>query len=325
MRILVGGSLKEVPRDPELCREFVAALGMEIVKRGRVLLQGCRSSLDKEIAVAGQEWLVRNGGNTDKSIISYCNKNDQPVHRFGSIRQSALPDWQMNHAQLRIPEQVDKADATIFVAGHEGTFMAKNWAFVARKPIMGVPRFGGAGETIYDNELEHLRKDSTTVVEDYETLNQVSTDISRYAEEVVALAERLVTPRSVFTIMSFEKKFRDVYETYKEVCKEFGFEAERTDESVSLERIVPRVEREIRGSAFVIADVSEQSPNVFYELGFARGLGKPLIMTVRKGNKLPFDVADIPAIEWKILEDLREGLRKRLQQMKASYAFWGCS
>ena len=110
----------------------------------------------------------------------------------------------MNHAELRIPEQVDKADATIFVAGHEGTFMAKNWAFVARKPILGVPRFGGAGETIYDNELEHLRKDSTPVVEDYETLNQVSTDISRYAEEVVALAERLVTPRSVFTIMSFE-------------------------------------------------------------------------------------------------------------------------
>ena len=325
MRILVGGSLKEVPRDPELCREFVAVLGREIVKRGHVLLNGCRSSVDKEIAVAAQEWLVRNGGNPDKSIISYCNKNDHPVHKFGSIRQSALPDWQMNHPQLRIPEQVDKADATIFVAGHEGTFMAKNWAFVARKPILGVPRFGGAGETIYDNELEHLRKDSTTVVEDYETLNQVSTDISRYAEEVVALAERLVTPRNVFTIMSFEKKFRDVYETYKEVCKEFGFETERTDESVSLERIVPRVERGIRGSAFVIADVSEQSPNVFYELGFARGLGKPLIMTVRKGNKLPFDVADIPAIEWKILEDLREGLRKRLQQMKASYAFWGCS
>ena len=116
-----------------------------------------------------------------------------------------------------------------------------------------------------------------------------------------------------------------MYETYKEVCKEFGFEAQRTDESESLERIVPRVERGIRGSAFVIADVSEQSPNVFYELGFARGLGKPLIMTVRKGNKLPFDVADIPAIEWKILEDLREGLRKRLHQMKASYAFWGGS
>ena len=325
MRILVGGSLKEVPRDPDLCREFVAALGREIVKRGHVLLNGCRSCLDNEIAVAAQEWLKRNGGNPDKSIISYWNKNHEPVHRIGSIRQSALLDWQMNHEQLKIPEQVDKADATIFVAGHDGTFVAKNWALVARKPILGVPRFGGAGETVYNNELEHLRKDCTTVVEDYETLSQVSTDISRYAEEVIDLAERLVTPRSVFTIMSFEKKFRDVYENYKEVCKEFGFEAERTDESGSSERIVPRVETGIRGSAFVIADVSEQSPNVFYELGFARGLGKPLIMTYRKGTKLPFDVADIPAIEWKIPEDLKEGLRKRLQQKKGSYAFWGGS
>ena len=225
----------------------------------------------------------------------------------------------MNHAELRIPEQIDLADATIFVAGREGTFLAKNWAFYARKPILGVPRFGGAGETIYDQELLRLRMNSPTTAEDYETLNQVSTDISHYVKEVVALAERLVTPRSVFTIMSFKKEFRDVYASYKEVCNEFGLVAERTDESGSLERIVPRVEKGIRGSAFVIADVSEGSPNVFYEVGFARGLGKDVIMTARKGTELPFDVGDIPAIFWEIQEDLKEGLRKCLASLRSKY------
>ena len=323
MRIYVGGSLKEVPRDPEVCREFVAALGSEIVKRRHVLLNGCRGSLDKEIATAAQQWLEANGGDPKKSIIGYCNKSDEPVHRSGTVRQSALSDWEMNHPQLRIPEQIEQADATIFVAGREGTFWAKNWAFHARKLILGVPRFGGAGETIYDDELARLRVDSPATAEDYETLNQVSTDTSNYGKEVAALAERLVMPRSVFTIMSFGREFRDVYATYKEVCEQFGFEAERTDESVSLERIVARVEKGIRESAFVIADVSEWSPNVFYEVGFARGLGKDLIMTVRKekgkGKKLPFDVADIPAIEWQIQEDLREGLRKRLADLKGKY------
>jgi hypothetical protein len=225
----------------------------------------------------------------------------------------------MNHAELRIPEQIEQADATIFVAGHNGTFLAKNWAFYARKPILGVPRFGGAGETIYDQELVRLRANSPTTAEDYETLNQVSTDSSHYVKEVLALAERLVTPRSVFTIMSFKREFRDVYATYKEVCKEFGFEAERTDESVSLERIVPRVEKGIRGSAFVIADVSEGTPNVFYEVGFARGLGKDLIMTAKKGTQLPFDVGDIPAIFWEIQEDLKERLRKCLAGLRGKY------
>jgi hypothetical protein len=319
MRILVGGSLHNVPRDSELCREFVAALGREIVKQGHVLLNGCRGSVDKEIATAAQEWISGSGGDPNKSIISYCLKSAEPVHRFGRVRQSSLLDWYMNHAELRIPEQIEQADATIFVAGHNGTFLAKNWAFYARKPILGVPRFGGAGETIYDQELVRLRANSPTTAEDYETLNQVSTDSSHYVKEVLALAERLVTPRSVFTIMSFKREFRDVYATYKEVCKEFGFEAERTDESVSLERIVPRVEKGIRGSAFVIADVSEGTPNVFYEVGFARGLGKDLIMTAKKGTQLPFDVGDIPAIFWEIQEDLKERLRKCLAGLRGKY------
>jgi hypothetical protein len=316
MRILVGGSLQDVSRDPELCREFVAALGQEIVKRGHVLLNGCRGSVDKEIATVAQEWLGKNGGNPDKSIISYCTKSSAPVHRIGRVRQSSLPDWQMNHPELRIPEQIEQADATIFVAGHDGTFLAKNWAFYARKPILGVPRFGGAGETIYDQELARFRRHSPTTADDYETLNQVSTEVSYYVKEVVALAERLVTPRSVFTIMSFAREFRDVFASCKEVCKEFGLEAERTDEAASLERIIPRLEKGIRGSAFVIADVSEASPNVFYEVGFARGLDKDLIMTARQGTKLPFDIGDIPVIFWEIQEDLKEQLRKRIADLR---------
>lgn len=94
---------------------------------------------------------------------------------------------------------------------------------------------------------------------------------------------------------------------------------ERTDESGSLERIVSRVEKGIRGSGVVIADVSEGSPNVFYEVGFARGLGKDVIMTARKGTKLPFDVGDIPAIFWEIQDDLKEGLRKRFANLKSKY------
>ena len=319
MRILVGGSLDDVPRDPELCREFVAALGIEIVKRGHVLLNGCRGSVDKEIATAALGWLSKNGGNPDKSIISYCAKSSAPVHRIGRVRQSSLPDWQMNHPELRIPEQIEQADATIFVAGHDGTFLAKNWSFYARKPILGVPRFGGAGETIYDQELARFRINSPTTADDYETLNQVSNEVSHYVNEVVALAERLVTPRSVFIIMSFAKEFRDVYASCKEVCKEFGLEAERTDEAGSLERIIPRIEKGIRGSAFVIADVSEGSPNVFYEVGFARGLGKDLILTARQGTKPPFDIADIPVISWEIQEDLKEELRKRVADLRGKY------
>lgn len=319
MRIYVGGSLRDVPRDQELCDEFVSALGREIVKQGHVLLGGCRNSVDQEIARAAQEWLTSNRGNPAQQIISYCLRSDQPVHGFGIVRASELLDWKMNHPKLIVPEQIELADATFFVAGNEGTFWAKNWAFYARKPILGVPRFGGAGEEIYRQELERLRTRAATLTEDYEILNQLAINISSYAKEVVALAERLVIPRTVFTVMSFEREFRDVYASYKEVCKESGFEVERTDESTSAERIIPRIETGIRQSAFVIADVSQRSPNVFYEVGFARGLGKDVILTARNGTELPFDLHDVPTIYWDIQEDLKDGLRKCLLGLKSKF------
>lgn len=319
MRVFVGGSLKEIPREEGLCREFAAALGTEIVRQGHVLLNGCRSSLDEIVAGAAHDCLVANGKDPNSLIVAYCAKDWVPAHGYGRIRQSALSDWQMNHRELRIPEQIDLADVTIFVAGHDGTFWAKNWAFYARKPILGVPRFGGAGEAIYEQELERLRQEAPETSEDYENLNQLSSDIARYAKETVALAERMVSPRTVFSIMSFKKEFLDVYNSFREVCKEFDFDAMRTDESGSLDRIVPRVEKGIKESAFVIADVTELSPNVFYELGYARGQGKNVILCARRGTARAFDVADIPTIEWENQQELKDGLRKCIGNIKRKY------
>jgi hypothetical protein len=319
MRIFVGGSLRLVPRDLPLCREFAVALGREIVQQGHVLLNGCRSLLDKEVAASAQEWLVSNGRDPEESIISYCQTSAPPVHTFGRVRASSLEDWQMNHPDLKVPEQIELSGAAVFVAGGEGTFWAKNWAFYARKPILGIPRFGGAGETIYYQEVARLREISPAAGEEYETLNQLSTNISVYAKEVVDLAVRVVTPRSVFTIMSFKREFRDVFASYRDVCSRFKFEAERTDESTSLERIIPRVESGLRRSAFAIADVTELSPNVFYEVGFARALGKDVILTARKGTQLPFDLGDVPTIFWEDQTDLRESLEKVLASLVVKF------
>jgi hypothetical protein len=319
MRVLVAGSLKDVPRESEVCREFAAALGGQIVQRGHVLLNGCRGSLDQQIASAANECLVKNGKDPYVSIIGYCNKSGTPDHNFGTIRRSSLLDWNMNHPELRIPEQIELADATIFISGREGTFWAKNWAFYARKPILGIPRFGGAGETIYDQELQRLQMKSPSTAQDYESLNQVSKSVQDYAQDVISLAERMVSPRSVFTVMSFDKAYRDVFASFQSVCKEFDFEAERTDHSVSLERIVARVEKGIKDCAFVIADVSEPSPNVFFEVGFARGVGKDLILTSKKPLKPPFDMADLPILDWEDQEELKEKLRKYINGIKGKY------
>lgn len=93
----------------------------------------------------------------------------------------------------------------------------------------------------------------------------------------------------------------------------------RTDESESTERIVPRIIEGTQRSAFVIADVSELSANVYYELGSAQGFGKKVIVTARKGSKLPFDISDVPVIFWTGQENLKEQLRKRVKAIAEGF------
>jgi hypothetical protein len=326
MNILVGGSLRDITGDRAAGEDFVRELGRQVVRKGHVLLNGCRSSLDEVIATAAAEWLSDTGQDAAEQkrdpkdlIIAYCSRDHPPAHNIGSIRRSSLPDWNMNHPELKVPEQIALADATFFVGGSDGTFWAKNWAYYARKPILGIPRFGGAGETIYEMERERLRRDAPAAGNDYETLNQMSGDVTVYAHEAVSLAERLASPRTVFTIMSFKKDYHEVFRSCKEACKRFDFDAIRTDESLSFERLTTQIEKGIQDSAFVLADVSEPSMNVFYEVGSARGLGKKVVMCAKRGAPRAFDTADIPTIEWSSQKELKEGLTKWIAGIKGTY------
>lgn len=320
MQIYVGGSLRDVPNDEAACRTFVNALGVAVVRQGHILLNGCRSSLDLEIAEAAAGWLEDNDrDNLGARLVSYRLKRASPIHSLGTVRESQLEDWDMNHPELEVPEQIGRADATVFVAGAEGTYWARNWATLAGTPILGIPRFGGAASNIYYKELKRYQERTPDLADDYEMLNSLSDDASTLADRAVSLAERLVTPSSVFTIMSFKSAYLDVYDSYRDVCAEFKFDAERTDHSTSLDRIIARIESGIRNCAFVIADVSEPSQNIFYELGYAKGLGKKVVVTAKKGTELPFDVTDIPVIWWKRQRDLKEGLRQAIKALAEAF------
>lgn len=54
----------------------------------------------------------------------------------------------------------------------------------------------------------------------------------------------------------------------------------------------------IKSSDLCIIDVTGMNPNVMYECGMRHGNGKPYIMMVRNGEKLPFDIAGIRTIQY---------------------------
>lgn len=89
-----------------------------------------------------------------------------------------------------------------------------------------------------------------------------------------------------------------------------GFKPYRVDADPHNDRIDAKIISEIRKSRFLIADVTLHRPGVYYEAGFAQGLGLNVLWTVRedelKGTH--FDTRQFRHIVWKKPADLREQL-----------------
>ena len=105
----------------------------------------------------------------------------------------------------------------------------------------------------------------------------------------------------------------DVLDAIKEAARRCGLNAERVDEPDYNDRITDRILESIRKAEYVIVDLTDARPNVFYEAGFAQGLAKTPIYVARRDTSLEFDLKDYPVIFFESMRDLKDGLEKRLR------------
>ncbi|SIO06797.1 hypothetical protein [Salinivibrio sp. ES.052] len=117
-----------------------------------------------------------------------------------------------------------------------------------------------------------------------------------------------------------ENPFDDVLDAVKEACQRCGLNAERVDEAQANERITDRILESIQKAEYVIVDLTESRPNVFYEAGYAQGIGKLPIYIARSGTKLEFDLKDYPIIFFESYRELKSGLERRLRGLAENNA-----
>ena len=76
------------------------------------------------------------------------------------------------------------------------------------------------------------------------------------------------------------------------------YQVQRTIDSPESGQISSRIKRDLNSARLVIADLTADNPNVYYELGFRHAIERPFIHLVRADNpKLPFDLQDFEAIQ----------------------------
>ena len=110
----------------------------------------------------------------------------------------------------------------------------------------------------------------------------------------------LVEKNKCFMIMPFDDKFNYIYGIIKEEADKNGVICQRADEMNGLQPIVNKIIRGILESQYIIVDITDDKPNVFYELGISHSFrdARNILILKQKDTKCPFDITHLPYKEY---------------------------
>jgi len=96
-------------------------------------------------------------------------------------------------------------------------------------------------------------------------------------------------------------------ETIRPALIKADVDPQRADEILGLNPVIDKIETAIESASICIAEVSEDNPNVWLELGYALALDRPTVILCDKSKrqKLPFDIQHRPIIFYRT--DSRSG------------------
>lgn len=119
-----------------------------------------------------------------------------------------------------------------------------------------------------------------------------------------------------FVAMWFSNEMDSAFENgvYKAISKA-GFSPIRIDRKEHNNKIDDEIIAEIKKSKFVVADFTGQRGGVYFEAGYAMGLGKQVIWTCRQDHlhELHFDTRQYSHIVWETEEELFQKLFNRIR------------
>lgn len=115
----------------------------------------------------------------------------------------------------------------------------------------------------------------------------------------------------------FDKRYKD---TIKPTIAECGYIPYRVDEDYGATIPIEAIESGLKQSHIVVAEITTNNPNVWFELGFALALNKPIVLLCsdeRKG-KTPFDVRHRTILRYRTgsssdFDELRQQLKLSLR------------
>lgn len=118
-----------------------------------------------------------------------------------------------------------------------------------------------------------------------------------------------------FVIMSFSEASEAAYEQgIKPAVEGLGFQPVRIDKADVVGDVIKATTTCLETAYFVIADLTEERPNCYYELGFAHAIrgNRDSVLVARDSVKIHFDIAGQQVHKYRTPQELCQRLRQTI-------------
>jgi hypothetical protein len=130
-------------------------------------------------------------------------------------------------------------------------------------------------------------------------------ELTRLGSSAIISTPYFGKPRSasegadLFVLMPFDAQLKPVYEDHIAAsARELGLRAARGDDFFTSHSVMGDIWTAIMSARAVIADCTGRNPNVFYEIGLAHAVGKPVILITQNNDDVPFDIRHLRYIQY---------------------------
>lgn len=228
--------------------------------------------------------------------------------------------------QIRMYDTASKSESIETVLSNRFQSMAMHAEMFIKFPIDSFKRLNGTTTYIYKKyetvESRHkyfLNSDvlnnnidfnvcADAILKSFRSSNIIGGE-GMWIDPIFKERNLTINPTLCFCILPFNQDRLDIFDKIikPELSEKFGITATRSGNIFDANlNIMESIWTYINQASFIIADISDKNPNVFYELGICHTIGKKVIILCDEksyeedyNNALPFDIYGIYIIRYK--------------------------
>lgn len=260
---------------------------------------------DRQNLVAGQNWQVQiEKAITESSfIIVFISKSSLQSKWVQAEYRAAFEHQQRAGGTRLIPVLLEKVELPVFLSTIQYVDFTESYYQGMR------------------NLIRALKTPSGPKPKDVIPVSDLAKEVAGEVAKILGLETKTlpiklvshIDPKLVFVIIAFRDDMEPIFEGIKAAGNSLGLDVKRVKDVIGDYRITDQVIQMINSARLIVADLTHERPNVYFELGYARGLGKTVITIARDGTNIHFDVKDWTYLPYTDSRTLERDLKKRFE------------